>query len=61
LAKENTSSYKSLPESKHVSSTLQDVKAKLDDSLGEISASNSAKFSGFGSASFPGRLNSKYY
>lgn len=61
LAKENTSSYKSLPESKHVSSALQVVKDKLDDSLGEMSATTSAKFPGFGAASFPGRFNSKDY
>jgi hypothetical protein len=59
LAEENTSSYKSLPESKHVSSALQAVKENLDDSLGEMSASNSAKFRGFGAASFPARFNSK--
>jgi hypothetical protein len=58
LSQELSSSYKSFPESKHVSTALQVIQDSLASPAGSGS-NNPGKFPGFGSSSFPCRLRSK--
>ena len=58
LSRELSSSYKSFPESKHVSTALQVIQDSLASPPGSFS-NNTGKFPGFGPSSFPGRFRSK--
>ena len=58
LSHELSSSYKSFPESKHVSTVLQVIQDSLASPAGS-SSNNAGKFPGFGPSSFPGRFRSK--
>jgi hypothetical protein len=58
LSQELSSSYKSFPESKHVSTALQVIQDSLASPAGSCS-NNTGKCPGFGSSSFPGRFRSK--
>jgi hypothetical protein len=58
LSQELSSSYKSFPESKHVSTALQVIHDSLASPAGS-SSNNTGKFPGFGTSSFPGRFRSK--
>jgi hypothetical protein len=58
LSQELSSSYKSFPESKHVSTALQVIQDSLAPPAGS-SSNNIGKFPGFGPSTFPGRLRSK--
>ena len=58
LSHELSSSYKSFPESKHVSTVLQVIQDSLASPAGS-SSNNTGKFPGFGPSSFPGRFRSK--
>ena len=56
LSQESSASYKSFPESKHVTAALQVIKEGLSS---PSSKSSSGKFQAFGANSFPGRFRSK--
>jgi hypothetical protein len=58
LSHELSSSYKSFPKSKHVSTALQVIQDNLASPPGS-SCNNTGKFPGFGPSSFPGRFRSK--
>ena len=58
LSQELSSSYKSFPESKHVSTALQVIQDSLASPPGS-SSNNTGRFPGFGPSSFPGRFRSK--
>ena len=60
MSQELSSSYKSFPESKHVSTALQVIHdtCSLASAPGS-SSNNTGKFPGFGPSSFPGRFRSK--
>jgi hypothetical protein len=58
LSQELSSSYKSFPESKHVSTAFQVIHDSLASPAGS-SRNNTGKFPGFGPSSFPGRFRSK--
>ena len=58
LSQELSSSYKSFPESKHVSTALQVIQDSLASPAGS-SSNSTGKFPGFGPSSFPGRFRSK--
>ena len=58
LSQELSSSYKSFPESKHVSTALQVIQDSLASPRGS-SCNNNGKYPGFGPSSFPGRFRSK--
>jgi hypothetical protein len=60
LYQEHSSSYKSFPESKHVSTALQVIQDSLASPSG-YSSNNTGKVSGFGPSSFPVRLRSKNF
>ena len=58
LSQEFSSSYKSFPESKHVSTALRVIQDSLASPPGS-SSNNIGKSPGFGPSSFPGRFRSK--
>ena len=58
LSQELSSSYKSFPESKHVSTALRVIQDSLASPPGS-SSNNIGKSPGFGPSSFPGRFRSK--
>ena len=58
LSQELSCSYKSFPESKHVSAALQVIQDSLASPPGS-SSNNAGKFPGFGPSSFPCRFRSK--
>ena len=60
MSQEHSSSYKSFPESKHVSTALQVIQDSLASPSG-YSSNNTGKVSGFGPSSFPVRLRSKNF